>query len=283
MNQPGPDALIDYVEVFELPELNNVILLASVIKEVASRSVRAGMRLRQLLKDPRGLCHYFDDIHCKSADAAAENDRSQPRAVSVAHWYFAHLRGQVPIVVIFDATSTSQNATSDASTATSAVGGSNDTTSTGLPFCGIQMIPASAYFPRVWAGNEPVMNLFASLASTCRSAIRQEPKSRILFPRHWKDVAVFKGLAGGELVKGVLHVNRFNNQEAYVRGGFRSDLGVTKDVLISSRESQNRALHGDTVAIKILPLDQWQARGQDRRGAPSASTRLSSNPGIGLV
>ena len=49
-------------------------------------------------------------------------------------------------------------------------------------------------------------------------------------------------LAAGQLVRGVLHVSRFNSQHAFLRKGHRTDQGEAKDILILGPTARNRAM-----------------------------------------
>lgn len=54
------------------------------------------------------------------------------------------------------------------------------------------------------------------------------------------------------LSQGVIHMSRRGPREASVQVGSGSD-AISRRVLISGRAAVNRAMHGDTVAIRLLP------------------------------
>ncbi|CAK8537416.1 unnamed protein product [Lathyrus sativus] len=72
------------------------------------------------------------------------------------------------------------------------------------------------------------------------------------FSPHWSIDAVEKALEVSDVFKAVFHVNAHNRLEAYCRID-----GVPTDILIGGVPSQNRAVEGDVVAIKIDPLSLW--------------------------
>ncbi|KAE8715448.1 hypothetical protein F3Y22_tig00110174pilonHSYRG00465 [Hibiscus syriacus] len=73
-----------------------------------------------------------------------------------------------------------------------------------------------------------------------------------LFATHWHIEAVKDALEKGEAFKALFHVNAHNRLEAYCKID-----GVPTDVLVSGISSQNRAVEGDTVVIKVDPLGLW--------------------------
>ncbi|KAE8656316.1 DIS3-like exonuclease 2-like isoform X2 [Hibiscus syriacus] len=73
-----------------------------------------------------------------------------------------------------------------------------------------------------------------------------------LFATYWPIEAVNDALEKGEAFKALFHVNAHNQLEAYCKID-----GVPTDVLVSGISSQNRAVEGDTVVIKVDPLGLW--------------------------
>ena len=74
-----------YAELLELPDVCNVILLASGVREVlASANTRSATRLRELLADPRRSVHLLHDSHVSGvADEAAQlAPCARPRAAT---------------------------------------------------------------------------------------------------------------------------------------------------------------------------------------------------------
>lgn len=78
-------------------------------------------------------------------------------------------------------------------------------------------------------------------------------KRRPLYENYWPVDKVSAGLKRGELVKGVLRINPRNYEVAWV-----TVPGLKRDVLIEGMLRRNRALHGDVVALEILPRDHWK-------------------------
>ncbi|XWS15101.1 hypothetical protein CRYUN_Cryun35bG0065200 [Craigia yunnanensis] len=73
-----------------------------------------------------------------------------------------------------------------------------------------------------------------------------------LFAPYWPIEAVNEALEKGEAFKALFRVNAHNRLEAYCTID-----GVPTDVLINGVSSQNRAVEGDIVVIKVDPLGLW--------------------------
>ena len=81
---------------------------------------------------------------------------------------------------------------------------------------------------------------------------------------HWKPDAVEAGLKSGKLIQGRLYVDKYHAQkEAFVSRRntiSESAKSSTEDVLIAGILDRNRAIHGDIVAIQMLPKHQWKSK-----------------------
>lgn len=76
-------------------------------------------------------------------------------------------------------------------------------------------------------------------------------------------------MSDGRAVCGVLHVTRRDSSQAHVRRGWRVEHGAARDVCVCGVPALNRALHGDTVVLRLLPREQWVVR--SRRGGGGAA------------
>ena len=82
----------------------------------------------------------------------------------------------------------------------------------------------------------------------------ETPEQLGKFGEYWRIEDVNEGLTSGNLIKGVIRVNRKNNQQSFVSHGD----DTSKDYLIASVRDRNRALDGDVVALKLKPPSQWE-------------------------
>ncbi|KAK9809126.1 hypothetical protein WJX72_009740 [[Myrmecia] bisecta] len=101
---PDSQALTDFLEVFELPEMVNYILLSSVLRKGFQHgNMRRSTRLRALYNDVRRLCVLFDNLHHRdTAPTKAEDMVNGTSILTAADWYHNHLHGRVPIVIVSD-------------------------------------------------------------------------------------------------------------------------------------------------------------------------------------
>lgn len=92
-------------------------------------------------------------------------------------------------------------------------------------------------------------------------------------------------LADGQLVSGILRVNKKNRNDAYVS---TQDGLLDADIFICGSKDRNRALEGDLVAVELLDVDQvWgQKREKEekkkRKDNPGATAPSSSTGGAGV-
>ena len=70
---------------------------------------------------------------------------------------------------------------------------------------------------------------------------------------YWTREQVSAGLKRGLLVKGAIRISQRNYEVAWV-----SVAGIHRDVVVDGMMNRNRALHGDVVALQILPREQWK-------------------------
>ncbi|VDN53911.1 unnamed protein product [Dracunculus medinensis] len=78
-----------------------------------------------------------------------------------------------------------------------------------------------------------------------------ENHSKLLFPEHYSHEVIQDGIHSGKFKKATFQISRENYLEATAR--------LDGDVIwfIQGRINCNRAINGDTVAVELLPEDQW--------------------------
>ncbi|KAK3288953.1 hypothetical protein CYMTET_3593, partial [Cymbomonas tetramitiformis] len=148
---PDVGHLMKFSEVFDLSEAQNAVLLASVVKQVYAQGgmTRAAGRVRALLADPRHRCHFFDDLHCRSAASAALQATAGSRVEAVARWYHEHLQGRIPVVALCDAP-----------------GSRAGSSQADWPLAGgVHVMCAEEYFPQACQATPTALALYTSLAA----------------------------------------------------------------------------------------------------------------------
>lgn len=124
--------------------------------QVARGSVRAGTRVRQLLRDPRAPVHHLHDLNHRAAAAAAAAAAATetPQTLAVARWYCSHLDDHLPVVVISD----------ELAMVTCSEGGTDSPNAFALELEGVRVMSAAAYFSTAWSHVAAVQQLYTSLA-----------------------------------------------------------------------------------------------------------------------
>lgn len=83
--------------------------------------------------------------------------------------------------------------------------------------------------------------------------------------QHLSSLQISALLKTGRLHQGTLAISSHN----YLAGSIFADISdeaeqANTSILISGREHINRALHGDVVAVELLPRDQWKRVADDK-------------------
>lgn len=94
------------------------------------------------------------------------------------------------------------------------------------------------------------------------------------------------GVRSGQFQQGVINVNRFRaGDEAFVSLAAGSTIiedgkESRGEVLVWGADHRNRAVHGDLVALELLPRAQWRAKSQAiaGEGAGGASAGEGAKP-----
>ncbi|XP_023760396.1 DIS3-like exonuclease 2 [Lactuca sativa] len=92
------------------------------------------------------------------------------------------------------------------------------------------------------------------------------------FATYWSIEAVNLALEKGDVFKAMFRVNAHNRVEAYCKID-----GLPVDVLISGFYSQNRAVEGDIVAIKVDPFSLWTKMKGSVEASPEKQLLHSTN------
>ena len=245
------DALAAYAEVLELPDVADVILCASEVRAVtAHASLRVASRVRALCRDARRRLRVLPDAHAAPVVALAAAERLEP-PLAVAAWYALHLDPPPRSVVVLSDTLAARYSrpASDGAAAPPP----------SLP-PGVEVLSAAAFFPRYYAHAPAVVELHDALAAAAAeraaaaAAAASAAPSGALEAGPLSEAELEAGMASGELVKGVLAVSRRWPEEGTVRAeGSAGGL-----VLLPSRASFGRAMHGDVVAVRLLPRADWR-------------------------
>lgn len=212
--------------------ITNVVIPQTVVGEVRHRSLPIYKRLRDLIESTPKKFYVFTNEHhneCYVEREAEEsaNDRND-RAIRVACWWYKqHLRLCNQKVILL----TNDYANRDK----------------------VRAMELEAYTTREYVSslkNRP--GLLDIVASGEEDKGEDTITQRCLYAPHWSMDKIRQALKTSKVRQGCLKTSRNNFLEANVLVE-----GLDKAVLIQGRLNINRALNDDTVAVELLPEDQW--------------------------
>jgi DIS3-like exonuclease 1 len=280
---PDAPALRDFLDAWESPAAGGVVVAAGVARALAMRGgggPRRAARVRALVADPRRAFHLFDNLHrleTAPAAAAAGGGGGGEALLAAAEWYCDHLGRRTPVVVVSDALA-AQLGVADEGAGPAGAGGGADTELAALlgelgigggaapapapapappvlpaAASGVEVLGAAAYFRRFYADDSAIMGVVESVEASRRAAAEAAAAGRGAgAARELTAAEVDAALARGELLRGELRVSAFDRE----RGGV-APAGGGAPVAVLGRAAMGRAMHGDTVALRLLPRARW--------------------------
>ncbi|KAI8807108.1 hypothetical protein BJ742DRAFT_813489 [Cladochytrium replicatum] len=244
------NAVFHQIDVIEHPAFKDVILLSTVLDELRHRSSAVYERVRNLIKDPER--HFFvfcnehhRDTYVERMDEESINDRNDRAIRKATSWYNAHLRqidnrtGRVAVLVTDDADSRRRASVDD----------------------GIAAALSVREYVRTLESAHP--ELVDMVAAGEEEAEKIDDARKFTYEDHISAVQVVAGLKAGTLYQGSFGVSNHNYLEASISASDFSFVHAGKEVVASSililgRANMNRAVHGDVVAVQLLPKLQWR-------------------------
>lgn len=258
---PDANALLKFWEVLDLPQVTAVIYLASVIREVQVRSnQRNWRRLRLLFLDKRRQNFYYDDEHSIYTWLLL-NESSKGGIECIAGWLYEHLEGTMPIVVMtgsaFSSVDTQGYALAKDFEKCLSFGPSSSDHEA------VMVLSAAEYFSRFWSHDASVTELCSSLTQSNidmtiyseDTAIDEQSGATshkdFIYKEHLSANAIEEGSANGDLRIGIFHATKYSLDEGFVRPSNKGEASLLQ-ILVPGRKLQNRALHGDLVAVRVF-------------------------------
>ncbi|XP_034143266.1 DIS3-like exonuclease 1 isoform X2 [Esox lucius] len=270
-----PDAGVtrDFMEILEFREIQGLVFTQTACQAVQhSRGRRQYNRLRSLLKDPRHDCvlfaNEFQEYSYCPREKGEPQDKWQTRCVyQAAVWYHDHLAGLKPVVMITE----DQGAVAEYSSLN----------------CGVYVLSTLEYLRTFWPELQAAHELYGSIAQALRE--RGNEGTEREFAEHLPAEVLEAGIKSGRYTQGTLNVNKHRAQhEAFVRfdGSSNKNSELDSDVLVWGGKNRNRAVHGDMVAVELLPKGEWRGRttaltegqgeekGEESQGQPMPTGRV---------
>ncbi|CAO1632693.1 unnamed protein product [Parajaminaea phylloscopi] len=247
-----------------IPSFVDVIVLQTVLEEVRHRSLPLYNRLMDIVKDSEHAARmgrsenlsesrrwwvFWNDFAQGTAITREEeespNDRNDRAIRTAVKWYRSHLRENVPdrgqgavdVLLLSDDGDNVERAKAD-----------------DLPAMNV----------RDYVAGMPQSAKLTDLLSA-RSTSSRGAGGNVLYPDYLPASQVNAAVKGGLLHSGYFNANAYNFLEGTVKVP-----GYDKPILLVGRESMNRAVDGDVVAVEILPESEWKASGDEVLDADSA-------------
>ncbi|XP_016981483.2 exosome complex exonuclease RRP44 [Drosophila rhopaloa] len=237
------NVVLDQIDVLEEDVIRNVVVLTTVLNEVKHKSSSIYKRFNELIHDRTRNFYVFVNEHHKETYADREpdetaNDRND-RAIRLAtKWYDDHLQasqspkdlersGRAATRVILLTDDAGNRAKAEAESILVASAG--------------DYVKSLEEFPLL-------------VDKLSHKTFENEKKGLPQYPPHLSMKELLEGLRQKKLLQGAFQASREN----YLEGSVNVEQ-YEKGILIQGRESLNRAVDGDLVAVELLPENEWSA------------------------
>uniref|UniRef100_M4AH06 DIS3-like exonuclease 1 n=1 Tax=Xiphophorus maculatus TaxID=8083 RepID=M4AH06_XIPMA len=116
------------------------------------------------------------------------------------------------------------------------------------------------YLQSFWPALQAAQDLYGSVRQALQE--KEADSSQREFPEHLPAQVLEAGIKSGRFVQGTLNVSKHRAQnEAFVTSdGLSSKSPLSAGVLVAGSKSRNRAVHGDLVAVELLPRVEWRGK-----------------------
>ncbi|KAG8814310.1 exosome catalytic subunit dis3, partial [Serendipita sp. 399] len=246
---PDTNVLLGQMDLVESPLFDApLIILQTVLDEVRHRSIPLHNRLKNLLKADDKRVFVFYNEYCQGTAIHRNkdeivNDLNDRSIRTAALWYKKHITSMLgpvrvqpntfpQIVLLTDDAENRRRASSE----------------------GIEAVSVRKYIE----GSKNGALLLDLLAVTGRDASDQTATATLsaIYPEHMSSAMLSAGIKSGQLHQGHFNANQYNYLEGSVKVA-----AFDTPVLIAGRQSMNRAMQGDIVAVELLPKSEWRIPG----------------------
>lgn len=244
---PLEDVAKSMGDILDIPELTGIIFLQSVINAVQLQSMRHYRKLYKLIKNPDKSSIFFPNEFCKQTHIPRETGQSLSSwktlmAYRAANWFYDHLGGQKPIVIITEDDEIIKQLKSKR--------------------VEIFVLKFGDYLQNFWPSLETAQEMYKSLVDS-KDAVKKTRDSDD-YVDYLKLEVLEAGIKSGRYIQGKLNVNKHHAmQEAFVTrqgGDLDKKDGSSGDILIPGMVYRNRAVHGDLVVVQLLAKSEWKSK-----------------------
>ena len=239
---PDTNALLNAMDLFEQTSaFYDVIVLQTVLEELKNRSLPLYNRLIGLVKSEEKRFHvFFNEFRLETyvlrEVGESINDRNDRAVRHAAKWYTDHLRQatksglkKCPDVVVLS---------DDKENLRKAKEG------------GVLARTLTDYVSQL----DDADRLLDMIATNQLQRDVKTGTGELFYPEHFTVSKMNTGVKAGTLYQGTFSVSNYNYLEASVHVP-----AFDKSLIILGRDNGNRAIHGDTVVVEVLPQSQWKA------------------------
>lgn len=265
---PDGEVLSQFLDVFEHPSLTGLI-----ITQTAANHVRTYIGHRSYSRLVNTISHSSKEsvlfcnehqIECFSSQQPHETAAQwkQRLFLQTVVWYSTHLEmiGLSPHIKIIVVTNNIPYYRDH------------------LKMVNVEVSSLPDYLHCYWPKMATIHALYESLVALQMK--KMENGSERGYEDHVSLDNIKQGTAEGRYITGTLRVNRYHpREEAFVTPGviFSSSSesvledSSSRDILIPGMNLRNRAIHGDKVAIELLPTKEWKGKSRALPSNPSSS------------
>ncbi|GFU03397.1 exosome complex exonuclease RRP44 [Nephila pilipes] len=241
---PDTNVAIHQIDVLAESAFKNVIILQTVLEEIRHRHSPAYNRLREVLSNSDRHFYAFTNEHHRHTyterkPGESANDRNDRAIRNATKWYQEHLKlseaSDLRVVLLTNDKENSKKAAEEGLTV----------------FTFAEYVKSMSQFPSL-------VDKLSSINMHAKNDGHEfvGNKGNYLYPEHWKLSKIHDCLKAGTLSQGKFQASRENYLEGYVFIG-GEDESDSKSVFIQGLKNLNRVVHGDIVAVQILPQNQW--------------------------
>uniref|UniRef100_T1IWQ4 DIS3-like exonuclease 1 n=1 Tax=Strigamia maritima TaxID=126957 RepID=T1IWQ4_STRMM len=243
---PCFDVVGKYLEILEYNDLVGILFLQTVVTKCLSEfGKRHYNRICSKIRDKNNKCIYFPNefsfFTFKHRNPNESCSHWQTRNIySAAVWYYKHLGGNMPIVLVTE----------------------NEQTINEYQNKSVEVFVLSlgnyltTFWPNLTAVHELYFSLNASLTDNLDS--KNDEKEYV---EYLPQEILQNGISTGKYHQGKLRVNKHHaHLEAFLSISSSDSKSKVSDILIPGMKNRNRAIHGDVVVVELLPRTEWKGK-----------------------
>ncbi|KAI8616572.1 hypothetical protein BC830DRAFT_1063292 [Chytriomyces sp. MP71] len=236
---PDTNVFLHQIDLLEHRAFSNVIVLQTVLDELRHRSDQIHQRVRDLCADHEKHFYVFSnefmrDTFVKKVKDESPNDRNDRAIRTACAWYAKHIPAGVSVVLLTDDADNRRKAKADYGL---------------FSFSVREYVEGMSAFPEL-----------VDMISSSNEDDADGFGKKFTYPEHLTATQISAGLKSGAFCQGSLQISYHN----FLEGSIYTKIdGEDASVKLVGRLNLNRAVHGDIVAVKLLPQTSWLRHGDE--------------------